>query len=508
MLRKIRIVLAALCFMLVTLLFLDFTGTVHTWFGWLAKIQFLPAVLAINAGIVVALVLLTLLLGRIYCSVICPLGVMQDIIAWWGRKVKKNRYTYSPARNVLRAVMLALFIVAMVAGFASAAALIAPYSAYGRIAQNLLAPVWQGANNLLAYAAERLDSYAFYTVDIWLKGIGTFVVAVATLLLLWVLAWRNGRTWCNTVCPVGTVLGFISRWSFMRPVIDTSKCNGCGKCARNCKAACIDSKQHSIDYTRCVVCMDCLEQCSQGAIYYEPRTITRRMELAEKVAAERAAASPAEEGKADGMSRRKFLTLTALFAFTAATRAQNKTVDGGLAAIEQKKMPARKTPIVPAGAQSLKRFSQHCTGCQLCVSACPNGVLRPSQDLTSLMQPVISYERGYCRPECTKCSEVCPTGAIKRIRRPEKSSTQIGRAVWIKDNCIPLVNGDSCGNCARHCPSGAITMVSSDPSREDAPKIPAVNTEMCIGCGSCEYLCPARPFAAIYVEGNEVHHTI
>ena len=508
MLRKIRIWLAAICFIGVTLLFLDFTGTVHAWLGWMAKIQLLPALLAMNAAVVIALVVLTLLLGRIYCSVICPLGVMQDIMAWCGRKAKKNRYAYSPAKNVLRAVMLVLFVVAMVAGFVSAAALIAPYSAYGRIAQNLFAPVWQAGNNLLAYFAERADSYAFYTTDVWIRSGATFAVAAVTFAVLWVLAWRNGRTWCNTVCPVGTVLGFLSKWSLFRPVIDTQKCNGCGKCARNCKAACIDSKHHEIDYTRCVVCMDCIGQCKQGAIIFEPRHVTRAIERAESIAAGREAAGGSDEAPAEGMTRRKFLSLTALMAVTAAAKAQEKTVDGGLAAIEEKKIPHRNTPLVPAGAKSLRHFSQHCTGCQLCVSACPNGVLRPSQRIESLMQPEMSFERGYCRPECTRCSEVCPTGAIRRTDRAEKSSTQTGHAVWVRDNCVPLTNGDSCGNCARHCPSGAITMVSSDPANENAPQIPAVNTEQCIGCGACENLCPARPFAAIYVEGHEVHRTI
>ena len=124
------------------------------------------------------------------------------------------------------------------------------------------------------------------------------------------------------------------------------------------------------------------------------------------------------------------------------------------------------------------------------------------------MQPESSYERGYCRPECTKCSEVCPAGAIQKITPAEKSSIQIGHAVWVAQNCVPLTDGVACGNCARHCPAGAITMVSSDPAVPGAPQIPAVNTERCIGCGACENLCPARPFSAIYVEGHERHREI
>ena len=146
MLRKIRIILASVFFIGVTLLFLDFTGTIHAWLGWMAKVQFLPALLAMNFGVVAVLLVLTLLFGRVYCSVICPLGVMQDIISWiHGKTKKKNRFrfSYSPAKNILRYVVLAVFILASLLGFHSFVALIAPYSAYGRIASNLLAPVYQ-----------------------------------------------------------------------------------------------------------------------------------------------------------------------------------------------------------------------------------------------------------------------------------------------------------------------------------------------------------------------------
>ena len=493
MLRKIRIALASLCFVLITLLFLDFTGTLHTWFGWLAKIQFLPAVLALNLGVVVFLILLTLLFGRVYCSVICPLGVMQDIFAWFGRKSKKNRYTYSPAKSVLRYTVLGIFVVALIAGVGSVVALLAPYSSYGRIVQNLLAPFWAWGNNLFAYIAERADSYAFYEKEVWLKSLPTFIIALVIVVCLAILAWRNGRTYCNTICPVGTVLGFFSRFSWMKPVIDTDKCVNCGLCGRNCKAACIDTKNHTIDYSRCVSCMDCLEKCHTHAIRYG------RMKKAEPVTS---------ESKTVDTSRRTFLTGVGVLAATAAVRAQEKTVDGGLAAITDKKIPDRATPIVPPGAQSLRHMAQHCTGCQLCVSVCPNDVLRPSTKLTTLMQPEASYERGYCRPECVRCSEVCPAGAILKITPADKSAIQIGHAVWVKDNCVPLTDGVECGNCARHCPTGAITMVASDPEDPYSPKIPAVNTELCIGCGACENLCPARPFSAIYVEGHTHHRTI
>ena len=119
MLRKIRVVLAAIFFTCITLLFLDFTGTLHAWFGWMAKIQFFPAILALNAGVVIILMILTLVFGRVYCSVICPLGVFQDIVSWInGKRGKKHRmrFRYSPAKSWLRYGVLVLFIAALVAG--------------------------------------------------------------------------------------------------------------------------------------------------------------------------------------------------------------------------------------------------------------------------------------------------------------------------------------------------------------------------------------------------------
>ncbi|MDE5989248.1 MAG: 4Fe-4S binding protein [Duncaniella sp.] len=494
MLKKIRQIFAVIFLTFITLLFLDFSGTIHAWFGWMAKVQFLPALLALNVGVITGLVALTLLFGRVYCSVICPLGVMQDVFACFGKMARKNRYSYSPAKTTIRVTFLVLMALAIAAGIGSLVALLAPYSSYGRIVQSLLSPLWLWGNNLLASWAERADSYAFYSVDIWLKSSGTLAVAAVTLVLIGVLAWRNGRTYCNTVCPVGTVLGFLSKYSLFRPVIDTSKCNGCGLCARNCKSACIDSRNHQIDYSRCVSCMDCLDKCHRGAISYGYRrsgTDSRE----------------AESGGAD-RSRRQFMVSAAAVTAAAAVKAQEKTVDGGLAVIADKKIPQRSTPIVPPGAIGLRNMSSHCTACQLCVTVCPNGVLRPSSGLLTFMQPESSYERGYCRPECVKCSEVCPAGAIRPISTAEKSSIQIGHAVWIKDNCVPLTDGVECGNCARHCPVGAIVMVPSVNGKDDSPKIPAVNAERCIGCGACENLCPSRPFSAIYVEGHENHRVI
>ena len=494
MLRKIRITLGSVMFIGLSLLFLDFTGTLHQWLSWMAKVQALEAVLALNVAVIAGLAVLTFLFGRIYCSIICPLGVMQDVFGWLGKKSKKNRYTFSKEYKWLRYGLLAIFIAGCLAGVGTIIELLAPYSAFGRICTMLLQPLWMLGNNALASIAEHYESYAFYGVDVWMKSLPVFFIALLTLIIIAILAWRNGRTYCNTICPVGTVLSFISRFSLLKIHFDEDKCKNCSLCTKNCKAACIDFKNHKVDYSRCVVCGDCIKSCKFGALSYSRKTSGTSK------------TGTTSDASVDA-NKRSFLIATALVS-TAALAQEKKHVDGGLADIIEKKAPERKTPIVPPGARSLKHMTQHCTGCQLCVSKCPNDVLRPSMDITNLMQPVMSFEKGYCRPECTRCSEVCPAGAIKLIDKEEKSGIQIGHAEVYPDFCLSALGENECGNCARHCPVGAIEMAPSDPEDDLSPSVPAVNENACIGCGACEHLCPVRPLSAIHVEGHEVHKMV
>lgn len=453
MLKKIRIALACIVFVGIVALFADQEGLLQPCLGWLAKIQFLPAVLALNVVVVAVLLLLTLLLGRVYCSVICPMGVMQDFFNWLGNRFKKNRFQFRKGHTVLRIVALVAFVVLLVIGLNGIAILVAPYSAFGRMANVVFH--WSGINV-------------------------TFWVAVATFAVIAALSFGWGRLWCNTICPVGTVLGFFSRFSLLKPVIDTNKCNGCKKCARNCKAMCINPETHTIDYSRCVACMDCLENCHQHAISYKRLSKTAK--------------------EVDG-SRRKFVVTTAAVGAAMALEAQEKKVDGGLAVLEDKQLPDRKVPLKPAGAKSLKNFSSRCTGCQLCVSECPSKVLRPSKGLQTLLQPEMAFDKGCCHFDCTRCSEVCPAGAIQPIDLAMRSAISIGYAVTVPHNCL-LAQGVECNACSRHCPTAAISLVSDASTGHS---VVTVNEQRCIGCGACEHYCPVRPFSAIYVEGREVH---
>ncbi len=524
MLKKLRIITACFFFVVLTLLFCDFTGTMPKLFAPLVQIQFLPALLAGSFVTVAALIVLTFLFGRLYCSTVCPLGILQDLVSFLASKRKKNRFGWQKGKTVCRIFFLVLGTLLCILGIGSAAALLDPFGAFGRIASNLIAPLYRGVNNLMADIAEQYGSFAFYSIEIWIKGIATLAISVVTFLIIVFFAWRWGRLYCNTVCPVGAFLGLIAKFSVFRLRINTQKCNNCGLCAKKCKASCINPAEHLVDMSRCVVCFDCLENCPQKAYGYTISGVTPKQTsdnknvsalLLDKTAKK---SDPNMQSKnktdkkfpsADKTVRRGFLSLLAVSALTQTGLSQEKNkkkkkeFDGGLAPLVDRILPARTVSPLPPGSWSVRNFSRKCIACQLCVSVCPNHVLRPSGDLKNLMQPVMSFERGYCRPECVKCSEVCPADAIRPISVPEKAAAQIGYAVWVRDACIVITDNVECGNCQRHCPTDAIEMVSIESKNPKSLKFPTVNVEKCIGCGACEHLCPVRPVSAIYVEGMD-----
>lgn len=466
MLRKIRIAAAALFFAGITLLFV---GIGHQWWGWMAKLQFLPSCMALNFAAIAFVLLLTLVFGRIYCSVICPMGVFQDLVirvhkllSPKGRKPKRH---FIKEPRIVRYGVLALVIVTALTFSQLLLTILAPYSAYGRMVRSIV-------------GLSRGESLAP----------ALLITAAATLVVICVCAWIWGRGWCNTVCPVGSVLGLVSRFSLFKVSIDQSQCISCRKCEKGCKSSCIDIDTHTIDHSRCVDCFDCLDSCPKGGIKF-------RFSLPRK-----AKTGPVTESVDKG--RRAFMATTAFVGSSLALGAQNKRLNGGLADVIDKTSPERSERLVPFGAESVKDFYDRCTACQLCVSNCPNGVLRPSTDIGHFLQPQMGYEKGWCRPECTTCSQVCPAGAIRPLKAEEKLTHKIGTAKVNLSLCLAAKDEAGCGNCSRHCPVGAVRMVKTDGYHRS---IPVVAEAQCIGCGACEYLCPARPISAITVDGISVH---
>ena len=367
MLRKIRTVVAVIVITILTFGFIDYAGIIEN--PLLQNIQFGPALLSLSVVTLICLAAATLLLGRLYCSVICPLGIFQDLFNWLSKKLdKKKKFGYKPDKPRLRWGILAVLVIAWLCEFTFLVGLLEPYSAYGRMADELFKPIYLFGNNLLAAISEKAGSYRFFKVLISLKSISALVVALLTLLVIGHISYHHGRTWCNTICPVGTVLGFFSRFSILRMRIDQDKCNHCLACQRKCKAYCIDSVDQKIDYSRCVDCFDCIEACRQKAISYGPVKMRK--------------SQPVKQAENIDESKRQFLKSTLVIAALAP------------AALEAKVTGKKDTrvPMSPPGSGSHRNLLQHCTSCHLCVSKCPSHVLKPAgmeYGLGGIMQPVM-----------------------------------------------------------------------------------------------------------------------
>ena len=354
MLRKIRTAVAIAVIAILTFGFIDFAGVLDN--PLLQKIQFGPALLSLSIVTLVCLIAGTLILGRIYCSIICPLGIFQDFFNWLSKKFdKKKKYGYKPEQPWLRWGVLAALVIAWICGFTFLVGLVEPYSAFGRMADELFRPIYLFGNNLLAAISEKMGNYSFFKVVISLKSITAFVVALLTLLVVGHISYHYGRTWCNTICPVGTLLGFFSRFSLLRIRIDKDKCNHCLACQRKCKAYCIDSKNQQIDYSRCVDCFDCIDACKQKALSFGPVKCG-------KPAKESTTTDAVDE------SKRQFLKSTLVIAALAPAALEAKVTG----------RKDERVPMSPPGSISHRNLLQHCTACHLCVSKCPSHVLKPA----------------------------------------------------------------------------------------------------------------------------------
>jgi polyferredoxin len=496
-LKKLRVFLSLLFFAVIGILFFELFGKVFNVSSlYILRVQFVPSLVKFIATFSMLslgfafIIFLTLLFGRIYCSTLCPLGTLQDLFAYLSRKLspRKKIFKYKKPVNWLRYGLFALVILSLFTGSILLVNLLDPYSAFGKMVTNFFRPVTVIANNLVSVALSKIDIYWLPRVKWIALNKAALVLALGWFILLVIFVVKRGRLYCNTICPVGTLLGLFARFSIFRIALDKTKCNSCGKCSAVCKAECINPLEQSVDFSRCVGCMNCLSPCPDRGIRFrpfwakdEPVTIDYDPE------------------------KREFFRKSGLVV-------AGTIVAGKLFSQEEEKKKevikasvpiVRNFPVTPPGAKGQQRFNSLCTACHLCISACPTQVLQPTYflyGLTGFLQPRMDYITNFCNFECTLCGEVCPTGAILPVTPEEKKLLQLGKSYFVKENCIVYTKDTICGACSEHCPTKAVQMV---PYKEKL-NIPEVNNKICVGCGACEYACPTDP-KSIYVDGNPVH---
>jgi ferredoxin len=422
--------------------------------------QFSPALYGAGiAGITILVILVcSLLFGRVYCSVLCPLGTMQEL--FWragkllqGKPEKKEktereliRTGYTAAPGIRYAVPL-LTGLGLALSFSPLMMALDPISNFGR------------------------GLGAFRTVIDGNTAPAILLLALPFVLIL-VLAFFRGRAFCGW-CPVGLTLGLLSSAAPLGMKV-SSRCTSCGICEKKCPAGCMDSRLKRIDSERCVLCFSCAASCPGGRVSYGVR------------------------GKAllSGESRRVFLKGTgkaslfcgAAYLLGPSLKLFSAAPAGGTGGAQ--------FPVLPPGALSERHYSARCVGCQACVAACPVGIITTRNSL----RPALDYTNAGCQYNCVECGRVCPTGAIRRLDEEEKHRTRIALSSLDFERCVVNTKRESCGACAEVCPTGAITMVAYGESGVPWLTRPVFDERYCIGCGLCFAACPAEP-RALRIEG-------
>jgi len=495
-LKTLRVIIALFFILLITLFFVDFNNLLPTQIHGVLHLQLVPAILAGTVFSIIFLLLLTLLFGRIYCSFICPAGIFQDIFirfSKWKRLRKnkrKRKFSFHKPYNILRYSLLGFTVILFLFGSTHLLLYLDPYSNFGRMAANLFRPAVIFINNLFADYLMAKDNYALYHISIYNVTTAALIASIAIFLLFGILSVIRGRLFCNTLCPVGGLLSLFSRYSFFRISFDKETCNACGLCEWNCKAECINSKEQTVDASRCVNCFNCLSSCKKrNAIHYRFAPVFKKA-VVEKAEKPELRSNQRSQTQTTLESRRSFLALSGTILATAPLLQSCAGKQGNAA--------SKPMPILPPGAVNLRRFNEKCTACHLCVAKCPNQIILPAgleYGFDFLLKPRLVFRHGYCNYKCTICTEVCPNNALKRLTKEEKIQTQMGIAHFEIEKCVVYKFETDCGACSEHCPTQAVKMIPY----KDSLRIPHVTPDICVGCGGCEYICPTAEPKAIRI---------
>lgn len=446
-------------------------GRTWTWLAW-------PAL---------AMLAVSLVAGRGFCGWICPLGSVLGgfgrCIGWLRRRLWRGRAAPAWAPRIRFAVLAAVILAAV--GGLQLAGLFDPFAILTRATANADRALRAGTDAASTAALDTAIEPASEAVYARLKPV--LAPSATPLALAWVglgllaavaaLELLGRRGWCRWGCPLGAVYGLAAR---IAPLgrFPARACSGCDGCRTSCDLGAF-APDGRLRHADCTLCLACVDGCQRGI-------------AGVRLPAHRPATSVPDPG-------RRAVLIAGLGAAGAAT---------GLARLPVGPLGDRPPPddlIRPPGvAADEAAFLARCVRCGACLGACPQDALHPdglSAGLGGLLAPRLVARRGACAPDCTRCGEVCPTGAIPRLGIAEKARKPVGLAVVDRKRCIPWDRAESCLVCEEHCPvADKAIRLEPGPHGEAAP---VVRAETCTGCGWCELVCPLEGDAGIRIRRLE-----
>ncbi len=443
------------------------------------------------------IVLLTALLGRIFCGWICPLGTLHNLMSslrkkssWADQEKRLHRWQSLKYYLLVGLLVSSLFSLQLVGFFDPLSLLIRSFAVFidpvlNMISQTLLAALSHTGIPLLERTAGTLQSWGLDTFLAYepphfrqAEVIGIIFLAILLLNLL------GARFWCVTLCPLGALLGLLSRFSLPRLQI-SENCRSCRICNLHCQTAASPFPVDSWKKSECVYCWNCQKLCPEKAV---------QIHLPGRAPGTKQASSGVN---LVNLERRRLL---------------GSALGGALLVPLLRSGPFITLPspqlIRPPGALPEEEFLQRCIRCGECMKVCPTHGLQPTffeGGLQGLWTPVLVPRMGYCEYSCTLCGQVCPTGAIQRLHLTEKQKVRIGLAFVDRDRCLPYHQGIACIVCEELCPTPKKAIWLEEGSVKDRVgrvkrvKLPRVDLDLCIGCGICEERCPIVDCPAIRV---------